>query len=162
MITQTSKALAGATLMTLLAASAQAVSTTSSIAETLKPGTRLSVTQKSALQLPSVQLGGVLYRVVRSTAGSEPFTTVVNGDDMVGVSRNELVISELATAAAHAAAAGLPVKPVSEKAYEHLNTTVLRFSSLADVERARRHLASSLPASAKLSVPIRFAETKPQ
>ena len=161
MTIQTFQALTGATLMTLLAASAQAASTTT-VAETLTPGTRLSIAQKSALQLRSVQLGSANYRVVNSTVGSEPVTTVVNSQDVVGISRNELVISELATGTAQAATAGLPVKPVSENAYPHLNTTVLRFASLADVERARQHLASALPASAKLSMPIKFAEVKPR
>lgn len=128
----------------------------------LEIGKPLTAAQKSATPLKTVVVGTQKYRVLAASAGAEPVSTLADSRDIVGRSRNEVVVSELPTAQVQAAVNSLALDAVSTKYYAHMNLSVLRFRSFAAAAGAKDQLAKALPDTAKLSVPVQFSEVKPR
>ena len=128
----------------------------------LVPGKTLTALQKKAIKPTSLEIGTRIYHVLDSTSGSEPATTLADDHDLIGKSRNEVVVTDASPDVVNSLGGHLSAAPVSIKSYPHIKTVVLRFSKLSEAVDAMKALKQALPASASVSLPIKWAEPKVQ
>ncbi|NMV36608.1 hypothetical protein [Ralstonia insidiosa] len=113
---------------------------------------------------PVVQIESQSFKVLSSgtrtkSAGatSAAVTQVANERGVVGESRNEVVVSQVAVDSVRQAVAGLAVTPVSAEYYSHTSISTLRFASFQDAVDARALIKKLLP-QARVDVPVRYAK----
>lgn len=133
-------------------------------------GTRLSPAEVSALGAATrYTVGGVLVTVLptangglttKSTDGS-PTTSVVNASGVVGISRNEVLIAQMPTAAVRSQAAALLSTAKSVTYYDHMQITSVRYGSFGEAVAGREKLQAAL-SKAKVTLPIEYQQRKPR
>ena len=101
--------------------------------------------------------GGV---TLKSTDGSL-ITSVINDRGVVGVSRNEVLISQMPTATVRSQAAALLSAAKSVTYYDHMQITSVRYRSLGEAVAGREKLQAAL-SKAKVTLPIEYQQSKPR
>ena len=119
---------------------------------------------------PSVRLDGKVFRILNGVPVtgansvalvSDRVTQVVNDQGVVGESRNEVIISEIAPNRVRDSIDRLKVAPVSVNYYEHIDLSTLRFSSFQDAVDAYDQLKKLLP-QARVHVPVKYGKAMPR
>lgn len=131
-------------------------------------GTVVNATERATLQSQTpLRVGAQQVRVLDTVspqargAGSAaiPVTLVVNEDGVIGQSENVVMISRLPTAQVQTRAARWISQAVSTQAYDHMDITLLRFTTFSEAVAARTAIAAALPEAA-VSLPIQYTTKK--
>jgi hypothetical protein len=120
----------------------------------LKIGDRLPLTQVKSLTQQVLTVGKSTLRIVGVSADG---TMVANELGAVGLSRNEVLISQVPTAQVRKSIDSIAGSASSVTYYEPTQITVLRFATLAQAVQARSQILALLP-KAGVSVPVDFAQ----
>jgi hypothetical protein len=98
----------------------------------------------------------VLWILSSGGSASDPFTMLVNEQSAVGRSANEVVIINSSTEQTKLKITSYLSKTVSVNYFDHLSTTVLRFSTIADAAKAVAELRTAMP-DARISLPVTYS-----
>jgi len=118
----------------------------------------------------TVRLGGKDYRVLPGTlsakstgaATARAESMVVNASGVVGISRNEVVISQVPTQTVRQVAGNLSPAAMQAQYYDHMDISALKFASFQEAVSARDQLKKLLPDGAGVDVPIRYGQPRPR
>jgi len=135
------------------------------------PGQKLPPEELSKLSdATKVRLGGQDFRVVPGTlsalsarsAGTtaKAESMVVNARGVVGISRNEVVISQVPTETVRQVAGKLSPAAMQAQYYDHTDISALKFGSFQEAVSARDQLKKLLPDGASVDVPIRYGQPR--
>ncbi|MGT0250577.1 hypothetical protein [Burkholderia pyrrocinia] len=128
---------------------------------------------KQLQAVPSVSIGGTSVRPVPPSAvraalseraggsaqsGRDSTFVVRDGDNLVGVSTNDLIVVYADTAAVYHAVVG-QVKSVD--VYPQIDTVIVHVGSFDQLSPIKTTLARKFP-MAKFSLPVRYSDTKPK
>lgn len=132
--------------------------TSSSAQITPSIGSSLTASEMETAKTKTQIQDGKKILWVLSTGGSasEPFTMVVNEQSAVGRSANEVVITNSPTEQTRLRLAPYLGKTVSVNYFDHLSTTVLRFSAITDAAKAVAELRTAMP-DARISLPVTYS-----
>ena len=131
-------------------------------------GTVLGSSELATLRTQTpVSIGGQQVRVLGSaspqsqSAGGvgSPVTLVVNEDGVIGQTENIVVISRVPVTQVQTRAARWVAQAASVQYYDHLDMTLLRFSSFSEAATARTAIERALP-DAGVALPIQYAPRK--
>jgi hypothetical protein len=121
------------------------------------PGQMLSAAERSALKPQgSVTIGKLPLTIVKASTADSPNTVVINSVGAVGISKNELLISNVPTSKVKAVLQSMSVSSVATVYYDHMDISSLRFASLQAAVSARDALSPVLP-QATFDVPVRYS-----
>ena len=135
------------------------IAMTSGLAQTTPPiGSTLTASEMETAKTKTQIRDGKKVLWVLSTGGStsEPFTMLVNEQTAVGRSANEVVISNSPTEQTKLKITSYLSKTVSVNYFDHLSTTVLRFSTITDAAKAVAELRTAMP-DARISLPVTYS-----
>ena len=135
------------------------IAMTSSFAQTTPSiGSFLTASEMETAKTKTQIRDGKKILWVLSTGGStsEPFTMLVNEQTAVGRSANEVVISNSPTEQTKLKITSYLSKTVSVNYFDHLSTTVLRFSAITDAANAVAELRTAMP-DARISLPVTYS-----
>lgn len=131
-------------------------------------GTQLSPDEMGKLEgATAVRLKGQTFRLLRGSAvakstGSAAGTpsTVVNERGIVGISHNEVLISQVPTQIVRQTLGRLSHAAVQVQYYDHMDISTLKFATFQEAVIASDQLKGLLPPEAGLDVPIRYGERR--
>lgn len=127
--------------------------------DTPAPGQKL--TQQQIAQwgdLPVYKVGKSKFRVLPVHLSDAQLTLVINGQGVVGVSRNELAISKVpADIIQHQLRQTVP-QPLSVEYFEQAGVTVARYADFGQAVEAMRAVQTVLP-EAQVRLPVQFDQT---
>lgn len=136
----------------------------SSFAQAIPPiGSLLSAPEMETAKTKTKVQDGKKTIWVLSAGGSasDPFTMVVNEQSIVGKSSNEVLITNSPTAQTKVKVAPYLSKTISANYFENMNTTVLRFATIADAAKASAELSTAMP-DAQVSLPVVYSLKRPR
>lgn len=122
----------------------------------LKLGQQLPLTQVKSLTQQVLTVGKSTLRVIGVTKEG---TMVANEIGVVGLSRNEVLVSGVKPQQVKEAAQRLGLKTETAGYYDSTGLSSLRFASIGDAAQARTLLRSAL-SGASVSLPVQYAEVK--
>ena len=107
-------------------------------------------------------IGGSAVTVLPSAdGGATATTTVVNTAGVVGTSRNEVLVAQIATDTVRSQGAGLLAAAKSVNYYDHLQITSVRYASFAQAVAGRDNLQAAFP-KAQVTLPVEYHQRKPR
>lgn len=107
--------------------------------------------------LPVYQVGKSEFRVIPSGSTERGVTLVVNAQGIVGVSRNEVAISNVPAKTAEAQLRQAVPQPSSVQHFDTAGVTVARYADFGQAVQALGTLQSALP-QAQVRLPIQFKQ----
>jgi hypothetical protein len=122
-------------------------------------GSTLTETELAKLSITgTVQVGQNQYRILGVNAGtlSKPSTLVVNAQGVVGLSNNEVVVTNAATSQVKTKVGTYSGKTLAVNYFDSMNMTALQFQSFRDAVNARNELQTLFP-QATVTLPITFS-----
>lgn len=122
----------------------------------LKLGQQLPLTQVKSLTQQVLTVGKSTLRVIGVTKEG---TMVANEIGVVGLSRNEVLVSGVKPQQVKEAVQRLGLKTETAGYYDSTGLSSLRFASIGDAAQARTLLRSAL-SGASVSLPVQYAEVK--
>ena len=125
-------------------------------------GTSLTAPEMESAKTKAQIQDGKKVLWILSTGGStsEPFTMLVNEQSAVGRSANEVVIINSSTEQTKLKITSYLSKTVSVNYFDHLSTTVLRFSTITDAAKAVAELRTAMP-DARIKLPVIYSIRRP-
>ena len=137
-----------------------ALALSSSAAFALTPGQKLTRAEIAEWgTLTEYKIGSSRVRVIPPQYSGSQDTLLLNAQDTVGVSRNEVVVSQ-APADVQTTIQQTQPRPVSVQHFEPTGITVARYADFAQAVEAQRALKAALP-EAKVGLPVRFGKQVP-
>jgi hypothetical protein len=140
------------------------IAMTSSLAQTTPPiGSSLTAPEMETAKTKTQIQDGKRVLWVLSIGGSpsSPFTMLVNEQGVVGRSANEVIIANSSTDQTKLKVTFYLSKTISVNYFDHLNTTVLRFSAIADAAKVVAELRTAMP-DARISLPVVYSIPRPR
>ncbi|MCZ2497631.1 hypothetical protein GN316_12760 [Xylophilus sp. Kf1] len=136
----------------------------------LTQGSHLTPAEVAAMSTTASRytVGGTSLTVVpaangvttKSTDGST-VTTVVNAGGVVGTSRNEVLVAQVATDTVRAQGATLLAGAHSVSYYDHMQITSVRYASFAQATAAFEQWRTAFP-KAQVTLPVEYHQRKPR
>ncbi|MFA5489740.1 MAG: hypothetical protein WC284_11045 [Candidimonas sp.] len=134
---------------------------TSSACLALSPGEMLSQEEVSRLgQLPSYDIDANRIRVIPPQHSGSEDTLLLNEQDVVGISQNEVVVSEAPDNVQAVIQQTLP-QPVSITHFAPTGITLAKYADFAQSVQAMRALKAALP-DARIGLAVQFGRPVPQ
>ncbi len=131
-------------------------------------GQRLSPAELAKLSgTATVRLGSQSFRTLPGPATTKSLDTaanaatlVVNERGVVGESRNEVLVSQVATQDVRQKLGKLSHPAISAEYFDHMNLSKLKFATFQDAVNARDQLKTLLAPDAGVDVPIRYGKPR--
>lgn len=130
-------------------------------AEPPTPGQKLSEAQIAQWgKLPSYQVGKSHYQVLPVRPAGGQYTLLLNSQGIVGISHNEIAISQVSRQAAETGLAKTTPQPLSIEYFEQARVTNARYANFEQAVTALKVLQAALP-EAQVRLPLQFGQTRP-
>jgi len=137
-----------------------ALALASSAAFALTPGQKLTKAEIAEWgALTEYKIGSSRVRIIPPQYSGSQDTLLLNAQGVVGISRNEVVVSE-APAGVQAVIQQTQPRPVSVQHFEPTDITVAKYADFAQAVDALRALKAALP-GAKVGLPVQFSKQVP-
>lgn len=107
--------------------------------------------------LPVYQIGKSEFRVIPPGSSERGVTLVINAQGIVGVSRNEVAISNVPAQTAEAQLRRADPQPASVEHFDTAGVTIARYANFGQAVQALGMLQTALP-QAQVRLPIQFRQ----